>query len=482
VEDAPKALELFIQEASVLSSLHDPGIPRVEAGGFFQINLVHPKPRQLACLVMEKIHGQTLEEISQAHPQGCREDLVLDWFVQAIRILRELHKRQIIHRDIKPSNLMLRQPAINTLQQTQQLVLIDFGGVKQFEGKILNYQPTSTRLFSPGYSPPEQISGTNVGPAADFYALGRTIIELLTGINPSHLENPLTGELFWRNQCRVNPQLADLLDEMIQGDVKLRPSDANIIHKRLVKLKAGAPQPRFRLPSIPNPWQIFAKIGQFILSSISLIFTVIYKVFIACVVILWTSLLSYICVAIATPLGFYVAGTKLGNSITDFTLQQLSRYISTSNTNGFEIVVFAFAGLGTAWGITFSGSFGQQRRFRRAAVMGIIGYSLGWIIWQFVKQSYPTGIGLVLWATVSVPLLTLGLGLRSHHLVYAFIAALGNATIVANLIKLSWLTSDLNFSSTLNSISFFGLIGILSCLGFSVSYYFVVPCLRWLGW
>jgi len=484
VEDAPKALELFIQEASVLSSLHDPGIPRVEAGGFFQINLVNPKPRQLACLVMEKIHGPTLEEISQAHPQGCPEDLVMDWFVQAIRILRELHKRQIIHRDIKPSNLMLRQPSINTLQQTQQLVLIDFGGVKQFEGKILNYQPTSTRLFSSGYSPPEQISGTNVGPAADFYALGRTIIELLTGRNPLHLEDPVTGELSWRNQCRVNPQLADLLDEMIQADVKSRPADANIIRKRLVKLKANALQPGFLLPSIPNPWQIFAKIGEFILSSISFIWTIIYKSFIACVVILWTSLLSYICVAIATPLGFYVAyHSKLGNSIAEFTLQQLSRYIPALNINtGFEIVVFAFAGLGTAWGITLSGSFGQQRKFQMAALMGIIGYSLGWIILQFAKQSHPAGTGLVLWATVSVPLLTLGLGLRSHHLVYAFIAALGNATIVASLIKLSWLSPVLSFSNILNSISFFGLIGILSCLGLSVSYYFVVPCLRWLGW
>lgn len=111
VEESPKALELFIQEAEVLSSFRHPGVPKVDADGYFQINLSSPKPHQLACLVMEKIDGQNLEEIRKNYPQGCPEDLVLNWFAQAVKILQELHKRQIIHRDIKPSNLMLRNPS-----------------------------------------------------------------------------------------------------------------------------------------------------------------------------------------------------------------------------------------------------------------------------------------------------------------------------------------------------------------------------------
>ena len=108
VETSPKALELFTQEAEVLSSFRNPGVPKVDADGYFQVNLINPKPHQLACLVMEKINGQTLEEVLVNSPQGCSEDLVLGWFIQAVKILQELHKRQIIHRDIKPSNLMLR--------------------------------------------------------------------------------------------------------------------------------------------------------------------------------------------------------------------------------------------------------------------------------------------------------------------------------------------------------------------------------------
>jgi serine/threonine protein kinase len=199
VETSPKALELFKQEAEVLSSFRNSGVPTVDADGYFQINLVNPKPYQLPCLVMEKINGYTLEEVLINSPQGCSEDLVIGWFIQAVQILQELHQRQIIHRDIKPSNLMLRTSTPATPGKDDKLVLIDFGGAKQFSGSVLRSHPTSTRLYSSGYSPYEQIRGGNVGPAADFYALGRTIIQLLTGKYPPDLEDSLTGKLRWRN-------------------------------------------------------------------------------------------------------------------------------------------------------------------------------------------------------------------------------------------------------------------------------------------
>ncbi|WP_409333529.1 4-Cys prefix domain-containing protein, partial [Cuspidothrix issatschenkoi] len=53
VETSPKALELFMQEAEVLSSFRNTGVPKVDADGYFQINLVNPKPHQLHCLLME---------------------------------------------------------------------------------------------------------------------------------------------------------------------------------------------------------------------------------------------------------------------------------------------------------------------------------------------------------------------------------------------------------------------------------------------
>ncbi len=65
VENSPKALELFTQEAAVLSSLMHPGVPHVDADGYFQLNLSNPKSRQLPCLVMEKINGSNFRRDTQ---------------------------------------------------------------------------------------------------------------------------------------------------------------------------------------------------------------------------------------------------------------------------------------------------------------------------------------------------------------------------------------------------------------------------------
>lgn len=489
VEDSSKALELFIQEAEVLSSFHHPGVPKVDADGYFQINLTVPKPHQLACLVMEKIDGHNLEEIRRNYPQGCPEDLVLNWFAQAVKILQELHKRQIIHRDIKPSNLMLRNPSPTAPLQAEQLVLIDFGGAKQFNGAILRSHSPSTRLFSSGYSPPEQMIGGNVGPAADFYALGRTIIELLTGRYPQQLEDPITGELRWRNRCSVNPRLADLLDEMIQTDVRSRPAHAAIIQKRLLKIVPAESKPglftQVKSTIIQTVTQFTLAVGNTTLSTVQAIF----KFLLACLATIWAMILGGMGGSLGTIAGFILAyQTKLGAFIAEFISLQLPELIQNSQpASAKEIIVYAVAGLGTAWGITLSGRFGQKRRFLVSAFMGLIGYSLGWIIWQFIKP-HDSAEGLVAWMLVSISLLTLGLGLRTHYLAYAFVAAFGSANIVAALIHLGLKISFIHFSDKPNflelfiPLAFFGFIGVLISLCLGLSYYVIVPCLRWLGW
>nr|WP_199306708.1 serine/threonine-protein kinase [Anabaena sphaerica] len=489
VEDSPKALELFIQEAEVLSNFHHPGVPKVDADGYFQISLTSPKPHQLACLVMEKINGHNLEEIRKKYPQGCPEDLVLNWFAQAVKILQELHKRHIIHRDIKPSNLMLRTPSPTAPLQAEQLVLIDFGGAKQFSGAILRSHSPSTRLFSSGYSPPEQITGGNVGPAADFYALGRTMIELLTGKYPQDLEDPITSELRWRNQCNINPRLADLLDEMIQTDVRSRPAHAAIIQKRLLKIVPVESKPGFFTQLQNTIIQTVTQFTQAVGNTTLFTVQAIFKFLLACLATIWAIILSSIGASLGTIAGFLLAyHTKLGAFVAEFISRQLPQLIpNLQPSNPKEILIYAVAGLGTAWGITLSGSFGQKRRFLISAFMGLIGYSSGWITWQFIKP-HDSPEGLIAWMLVSISMLTLGLGLRSHYLAYAFITAFGSANIVAGLIHLGIKISFIHFSNPpswlelLTYIAFLDFIAILISLCLGLSYYLIVPCLRWLGW
>ncbi|BAT55616.1 Serine/Threonine protein kinase [Nostoc sp. NIES-3756] len=506
IEDSPKALELFTQEAEVLVRLRHPGVPKVEADGHFQVNLTNPKPHQLPCLVMEKINGPTLEEILNKYPQGCPEDMVVNWLNQAVKILQELHKHQIIHRDIKPSNLMLRTPSPSLITSQggtgwEQLVLIDFGGAKQVNIGRQRQESSSTRLFSSGYSPPEQVTGGHIGPSADFYALGRTMIELLTGRYPSDLEDPQTGVLRWRNRVNIKPQLADLLDEMVQEDVRSRPANATIIQKRLAKIHqpaSGQNSLQQALTQITHQLgllgqatdQAFSNLGQTLGKILRWILQTIFQIIKACSLTIWAMLLTGLGASAGTVTGYILAyQTNLGDRLSEFLTTQLPGLILNPEAGfGAEIIVFATAGIGTAWGLTASGSFAQRRRFLVAFLMGIISYGFGWLLWQVITSTTSSGEGLVGATAIAIFLLALSMGFRSHHIVYAMIGSFGTAIIVAILVVLGF-PANLSQASTPHiwselplSITFFSSIGILMSFWLGISYYVIVPGLRFLGW
>jgi serine/threonine protein kinase len=175
--DNPKILSLFRKEAEVLSQLQHPGVPLVTADGYFIYRPQDGPP--LHCIVMEKIDGPNLLQWMQQqgnHPIGERQ--AFQWLYQLTEILRRVHQHNYFHRDIKPDNVMLRSSG--------QLVLVDFGAAREMSQTYLAQVSGSgvTTISSAGYTPPEQEQGQAV-PQSDFYALGRTIIFLLTGRSPN---------------------------------------------------------------------------------------------------------------------------------------------------------------------------------------------------------------------------------------------------------------------------------------------------------
>lgn len=484
VEASPKAQELFAQEADVLSHLRHAGVPKVEPDAYFHVNINNPEPLQLACLVMEKIHGHTLEEVSEKHPQGCSQEWVFNWLTQATEILQELHRRQIIHRDIKPSNLMLRT---SSHPGAERLVLIDFGGAKQVASSP---QVSSTRLFSSGYSPLEQIAGGNVSPATDFYALGRTMIQMLTGKFPPELEDPSTGKLRWRNGVDVNPQLADLLDEMVQEDVRSRPANASTILQRLAKMNQP-PKQDLLAQITQSAWQssgnALANSTNAIGNTTFFFFKLSFQIVKACVDTIWGIFLTGIGASLGTIAGSIANQFGLGVRVTQWMSHLLPHLIpGIKIAAGPEIILFAAAGGGTALGLTAAGSFGQRRRFGIGSLMGIIGYGFGWLVWQ-ITRPINSGEGLLELIVIAVAFLTLSLGLRSHQIVHAVIAASGTAFVFAALISLGlfpptlFLTPLGGFGLGLKVV-FFTLMGVLLSFFLALSYYIVVPGLRLLGW
>ncbi len=504
LETSPQALRLFEQEVAVLASLRHPGIPRVEPDSYFAVQVGKGKGRNLPCLVMEKINGQTLEQVLDQYPQGCPEALVLDWLAQAVEILRVLHSRQIVHRDLKPANFMLRS-------HSRQLVAIDFGGAKQIGAGLSAFENASTRLVSPGYSPPEQIAGAAVGPTADFYALGRTMIHLLTGRYPAEMDDPLTGECRWHAHAKASPGLAKLLDEMVMPGVQERPASAVEIQGRLAKMARVYRRRRIardRFQAIANVakivlwpvfqvlWKVLSAVGGFCYRAIARAagsgWAMVRWVARACSDTLLGMLLGGFGGGAGALVGFALAyWLPVGEFLNDFFSQQFG--------SSFEptILLFTFAGLGTALGLTEAGSFGQLRRFGIAGFMGSWGYLLGW--WSlYLNALTPAAkpgdllMGLMEFTAIAIAFVTLGLGLSRPHLLHAAVTALGSAAAIAGLISLKvfpFILEFLSLSQSANpswpqfwaSIVFFSILGSTSAFCLGGSYYLLVPFLRFLG-
>ncbi|XHX78182.1 MAG: protein kinase [Stenomitos frigidus ULC029] len=161
----PKAQELFEREASTLQTLDHPGIPK-----FYDFFLEAGKKY----LVMALLHGQDLEKRIR-HQGNVSAQQAIDWMMQTCDVLDYLHHHRtpIIHRDIKPGNLLVQ----NT---SNRIAVLDFGAVKAVG------MPSSTRIGAEGYAAPEQAQGRPLT-QSDLYAIGPSLIFLITGENPNRL-------------------------------------------------------------------------------------------------------------------------------------------------------------------------------------------------------------------------------------------------------------------------------------------------------
>ncbi len=225
----PKYVELFERETHVLSRLNHPGIPKVQPDAHFKFE-VNNSDIPLYCLVMEKIEGLNLSQYITKRGKCVSQKVAIQWLMQLLRILEEIHHHNFFHRDIKPSNIMLRS--------TGQLVLIDFGTAREVTDTYLSKQSVGevTGLFSAGYSPLEQLNGQAV-PQSDFFALGRTIVYLLTGKHPSELYDAHVDKLNWRERVReIYSEFADLLDHIMARLPNERPQSAALILNKLEKI------------------------------------------------------------------------------------------------------------------------------------------------------------------------------------------------------------------------------------------------------
>lgn len=123
-------------------------------------------------LVMERVAGPSLR--SQLSANGpLPEPLVVAVAHQCADALAHAHQRGVIHRDVKPDNLIGHARG--------RVKLVDFGIVSVQFREIAT---PGMLVGSPDYMSPEAIRGKSIDFRTDQFALGTTMIELLTGVRP----------------------------------------------------------------------------------------------------------------------------------------------------------------------------------------------------------------------------------------------------------------------------------------------------------
>jgi hypothetical protein len=165
-EPLKDCLSRFMKEARALKQLSTIGAAGdgvVKVATFFQTN-------GTAYLVMEYLSGQSLDALIKANPGGIDPGQLEDILPRLLHAVGCVHDAGLLHRDIKPGNILLREDG--------RPVLIDFGAVR---GSSMGRTVTFTQIYSEGYAPIEQVSGTAQGPFSDIYALGATCYRAIGG-------------------------------------------------------------------------------------------------------------------------------------------------------------------------------------------------------------------------------------------------------------------------------------------------------------
>jgi serine/threonine protein kinase len=205
-------LKLFEREAQVLKHLNHPSIPKYR--DYFSTKPSNNGELPWFGLVQDYIPGDCLQQLLNKDKRFT-EAGVKEIAIQLLEILIYLHQLSpaVLHRDIKPSNIIWGK--------NRQVYLVDFGAVQE---KAKAEGATFTVVGTGGYAPPEQLWGKAV-PASDLYALGATLIHLLTGTAPVDLPQHQM-RLQFRDKVSLTPSFAHWLESLTHPDPELRFSNA----------------------------------------------------------------------------------------------------------------------------------------------------------------------------------------------------------------------------------------------------------------
>jgi hypothetical protein len=204
----------FVREAHLQARLEHPAIVPVYDVG--------TSPDGVPFFTMKRIAGTTLAQVLADRSSGdARWSLrrLLTAFVSVCLAVDYAHQQGVVHCDLKPGNIMLGASG--------EVHVLDWGSAQDAET-----HPGDGIVGTLGYMAPEQVSGGAVDAAADVYALGAILFEILM-LTPLHtgvtrvalLKSTLGGVQGGPSLRGPMASLPPTLSDLVTRAVATRPSD-----------------------------------------------------------------------------------------------------------------------------------------------------------------------------------------------------------------------------------------------------------------
>ncbi len=161
----------FRREGTILARLAHPNITRLIDAGI--------SPSGQPYLVVEVVDGERIDRYCDAIHCSVDDRLVL--FLDMLAAVAHAHANLIVHRDLKPSNVLVAGDGTVKLLDFGIAKLLEDEGATDGESQLTR---EASRVLTPEFAAPEQLTGGSITTATDIYALGVLLYLLLGGRHP----------------------------------------------------------------------------------------------------------------------------------------------------------------------------------------------------------------------------------------------------------------------------------------------------------